>query len=155
MSGANLAPEVEAELEAAVAGLHCELVHAEWKGGTLRLFVDREGGVTLEDCERVSRGVSPLLDALQFGNGRYVLEVSSPGLDRGLYKARDFERFAGRLARVQFVNPETARKRTVVGRLGTFPGGGEGEVELVDQDTGELHRISLRNITTARLEIEL
>lgn len=155
MSGANLAPEVEAELEAAVAGLHCELVHAEWKGGTLRLFVDREGGVTLEDCERVSRGVSPLLDALQFGNGRYVLEVSSPGLDRGLYKPRDFERFAGRLARIQFVNPETARKRTVVGRLGAFSGAGEGEVELVDRDNGELHRISLRDITTARLEIEL
>jgi hypothetical protein len=53
------------------------------------------------------------------------------------------------------VNPETARKRTVIGRLGAFSAAGEGEVELVDRDNGELHRISLRNITTARLEIEL
>ena len=158
MDGARLAPELQAELEAAVAGLGCELVHAEWKGGVLRLYVDREGGVRIEDCERVSRAVSPLLDALEFGRGRYVLEVSSPGLDRGLYKPRDFERFAGRLARIQFMNPETARKRTVVGRLGGWtPGPGEvdGEVELVDRENGELHRISLRNITTARLEVEL
>jgi ribosome maturation factor RimP len=155
MNGATLDAALEAELEAAVVGLQCELVHAEWKGGILRLFVDREGGVRLEDCERVSRAVSPLLDALGFGNGRYVLEVSSPGLDRGLYKPRDFERFSGRLARIQFVNPETARKRTVVGRLGAVSPGGDGEVELVDRDNGELHRISLRNITTARLEVEL
>jgi len=155
MNGARLDSELEAELEAAVSGLQCELVHAEWKGGILRLFVDREGGVTLEDCERVARAVSPLLDALEFGKGRYTLEVSSPGLDRGLYKPRDFERFTGRLARIQFVNPETARKRTVIGRLGAFSAAGEGEVELVDRDNGELHRISLRNITTARLEIEL
>ena len=155
MSGARLDSALEAELEATVAGLGCELVHAEWKGGTLRLYVDREGGVKLEDCERVSRAVSPLLDALEFGAGRYVLEVSSPGLDRGLYKPRDYERFAGRLARIQFVNAETGRKRTVVGQLGAFDPAGEGAVELTDRDNGELHRISLRQITTARLEIEL
>src|SRR5688572_23221268 len=111
MSGPRLDSALEAELEATVASLGCELVHAEWKGGMLRLYVDREGGVHLEDCERVSRAVSPLLDALGFGAGRYLLEVSSPGLDRGLYRPRDYERFAGKLARVQFVNPDTGRKR--------------------------------------------
>ncbi len=155
MSGPRLDSALEAELEAAVAGLGCELVHAEWKGGTLRLYVDREGGVNLEDCERVARAVSPLLDALGVGAGRYVLEVSSPGLDRGLYRPRDYERFAGKLARVQFVDPDSGRKRTVVGRLGAFDPVGDGAVELTDQENGELHRISLRQITTARLEIEL
>ena len=155
MSGTRLDSALEGELEAAVADLGCELVHAEWKGGTLRLYVDREGGVRLEDCERVSRAVSPLLDALGFGSGRYVLEVSSPGLDRGLYKPKDFERFAGKLARIQFVHPETGRKRTVVGRLGAFDAAGGGPVELTDRDNGELHRISLEDMTTARLEVEL
>ena len=73
--------------------------------------------MTLADCEHVSRQVSALLDVLDFGTGRYVLEVSSPGLDRQLYKPRDYDRFAGRLARVTFQDPETGKKKTVVARL--------------------------------------
>src|SRR4051795_4542952 len=79
---AEITPEIEAVAQAA----GCELVHAELKGGVLRLFVDKPEGVTLADCEHVSRQVSALLDVLDFGPGRYVLEVSSPGLDRQLFK---------------------------------------------------------------------
>jgi ribosome maturation factor RimP len=154
---AELTPEIEQV--ASAAGL--ELVHAELKGGVLRIFVDRpEGGVTIADCELVSRPVSALLDVLDFGSGRYVLEVSSPGLDRQLYQPRDYDRFAGRLARVTFQDPETGRKKTVVARLqGLRRAGGaaeeEARVALADDKSGAPLEVPLRNVTMARLEIEL
>ena len=153
----ELTPEIEQV--AAAAGL--ELVHAELKGGVLRIFVDRpEGGVTIADCELVSRQVSALLDVLDFGSSRYVLEVSSPGLDRQLYKPRDYDRFAGRLARVTFQDPETGKKKTVVARLqGLRRTGGaadeEAQVALADDKSGAPLEVPLKNVTMARLEIEL
>src|SRR5436305_12899905 len=93
---AEITPEIEAVAQAA----GCELVHAELKGGVLRLFVEKPEGVTLADCEQVSRQVSALLDVLDFGPGRYGPEVSSPGRGRQLYKPRAYQRFAGALAPV-------------------------------------------------------
>jgi ribosome maturation factor RimP len=153
---AEITPEIEAVAQAA----GCELVHAELKGGVLRLFVDKPEGVTLADCEHVSRQVSALLDVLDFGPGRYVLEVSSPGLDRQLYKPRDYERFTGRLARVTYEDPETGKKRTDVARLqGLHRAAGEPEekarVLLEDGSTGEVRELPLSNVKLARLEIEL
>ncbi len=155
MTGKALDPSLEAELAAVAERLGCELVHAEFKGGVLRLYVDREAGVGLEDCALMSRQVSPLLDAADFGAGRYVLEVSSPGLDRQLYGPRDYERFVGRLARVSFRDSASARKRTLIGRLRAFRPEGGGEVEIEASDTGERHRVALNSIQTARLEVEL
>ena len=148
----ELAPEIEQ-----IAGMAgCELVNAELKGGVLRVFIDKPEGVTLADCEHVSRQISALLDVLDFGSGRYLLEVSSPGLDRQLYKPADYERFAGRLARVTFEDPETGKKKTVVARLkGLRQGGAEVELELEDDKAGEPWRLPLKNVKTARLEIEL
>src|SRR5437764_15262563 len=109
--------EIIPELEAVAAASGCELLAAELKGGVMRLILDRpEGGVTLADCEHVSRQASALLDVLDFGAGRYVLEVSSPGLDRQLYRPQDYDRFAGRLARVTYTDPETGKKKTEVAR---------------------------------------
>ena len=120
------------------------------------MFIDKPEGVTLADCEHVSRQVSALLDVLDFGTGRYVLEVSSPGLDRQLYKPADYERFAGRLARVTFEDPQTGRKKTLVARLkGLRQEGAEVELELEDDKIGEPLRLPLKNVKTARLEIEL
>jgi ribosome maturation factor RimP len=150
----ELAPEIESI--AAAAG--CELVHAELKGGVLRVFIDKPEGVTLADCEQVSRQVSALLDVLDFGTARYVLEVSSPGLDRQLYKPADYDRFAGRLARVTFEDPATARKKTVVARLKGLrwpEGAAEAEVVLEDGAAGEPWAVPLKNVKTARLEVEL
>jgi len=149
----ELAPEIEQI--AGAAG--CELVHAELKGGLLRVFIDKPEGVTLADCEHVSRQLSALLDVLDFGTGRYVLEVSSPGLDRQLYKPADYDRFAGRLARVTFEDPATGRKKTVVARLhGVRQGaGGDAEVVLEDGAAGEAWGVPLKNVKTARLEVEL
>ena len=155
MSGKILDPSVESEIAAVAAGVGCELAHAEWKGGVLRVFLDREEGVGLEHCEAVARQLSPLLDALEFGSGRYTLEVSSPGLDRQLHRPRDYERFAGRLARVQFRALDTGRKRTVVGRLGAPGPAGAAEVRVEDRETGELHVIPMASIIMARLEVEL
>jgi ribosome maturation factor RimP len=150
---AELTPEIEQV--AAAAG--CELVHAELKGGLLRIFIDKPEGVTLADCQQVSKQVSALLDVLDFGTGRYVLEVSSPGLDRQLYKPSDYERFAGRLARVTFEDPETGKKKTVVARLRGLQGSGEDARVLLQEDgkDGEPWGLPLKNVMTTRLEIEL
>jgi ribosome maturation factor RimP len=148
--------ELEAEFAAIAAGAGCELVHAEWKGGVLRLFIDRPEGVTHAHCERVSKQVSALLDVVDFGAGRYLLEVSSPGLDRQLYRAGDYRRFTGRLVRVTYV-PGGGAKRTVVGRLAELRAGGEdgGEVAVIESASEGRLDVPLAAIATARLEIEL
>jgi ribosome maturation factor RimP len=187
-----LAPEIEAELAEIAAAAGCELANAEWKGGVLRLVLDRPAaatapadahaepaapadttdvtaGVTLGDCEHVAKQASALLDVLDFGNGRYLLEVSSPGLDRQLYRPSDYQRFLGRLARVTFEAPAAdtgvSRRRTVVARLAEFhaqpapgiPGskGALGMVTLIDDRTGERLELKLEDVRQARLEIEL
>lgn len=136
----------------------------------MRLILDKPEGVTLADCEHVSKQASALLDVLDFGAGRYVLEVSSPGLDRQLYRPQDYERFAGRLARVTMDDPETGKKKTVVARLAglrrplaadtadTVDDAADddaAEVLLQDDRSGEQQAIPLKNVKLARLEIEL
>jgi len=151
--------ELEAEFADVAASVGCELLHAELHGNTLRVFLDRfEGGVTLADCESVSKQLSALLDVQDFGDRRYLLEVSSPGLDRQLYGPRDYERFRGHAVRVRFRTSEGS-KRTVVGRLEEYRAGGEGEgggeIIVTDAERGERHGIPLRDVEVARLEIEL
>jgi ribosome maturation factor RimP len=153
-----LDPKLRQEFEQIAAAAGCELVHAEIKGGTLRLILDKDGGVNLSDCEYVSKQVSAFLDVVDFGKSRYVLEVSSPGLDRQLYQPRDYERFAGRLARVTL--EEGGTRKTVVARLQELrrPDGRpeeEGEVVLLDEKSGESWAVPLKNIRLARLEVEL
>jgi ribosome maturation factor RimP len=153
--------ELQPELESIADSAGCELVHAEIRGGTLRLVLDKpEGGISLADCEHVSKLASAWLDVVDFGKSRYVLEVSSPGLDRPLYRARDYTRFLGSLVRVTVEDPETRRKLTVVGRLQAFelPEGapeGDARVVVVEEPKGERHEMSYRDIRQARLEIEL
>lgn len=98
-----------------------EFVHLEI-GGTkrnqvVRIFADKEGGITIEDCSNVSRSVEAAMDADDFMPGAYVLEVSSPGLDRELYSIADFEKFAGKLAKVKmaagFDGPKALNGRIV------------------------------------------
>ncbi|HEX5759410.1 MAG TPA: ribosome maturation factor RimP [Thermoanaerobaculia bacterium] len=149
-----LAPELVAEFEQIAAGTGCQLEHAEYKGGVLRLVLDRpEGGVNLADCEQVSKQVSALLDVVDFGKNRYTLEVTSPGLDRPLYRPRDYARFTGRLARVTYRVPESGAKRTVVGRLEAFHP--EREEVVLAAPGGERLLLHLHDIQMARLEVEL
>lgn len=197
----TLAVEIEAEIAEIAAACGCELIHAEWKGGVLRLVLDRPpapadiaavpaaaespapppsvpgvpperpplvpevAGVSLADCEQVAKQTSALLDVLDFGNGRFLLEVSSPGLDRQLYRPSDYQRFLGRLARVTYqqaaspADPGIPRRRTVVARLAELRppagGSGAGEVTLVDDRTGERFTVKLEDVRMARLEVEL
>jgi ribosome maturation factor RimP len=151
--------ELRPELEQIAAASGCELVHVELKGGVLRLILDKPEGVNLADCELVSKQASAYLDVADFGKNRYVLEVSSPGLDRQLYKTADVERFLGRLARVSFSEPQSGTKKTVVGRLQELQRGegpeDEARVVLADDDSGERTEVRWKDVRTARLEIEL
>lgn len=161
----RIGPELYDELESIADAGGCELVHAEFRGGTLRLTIDRpetpggeRQGVTLADCEHVSKQVSAFLDVLDFGRDRYVLEVSSPGLDRQLYRPKDYQRFVGSQVRVTFLEPDGGKKRTVVGRLEEMrpagPAGAEGEITVATEG-GEKLDLPLPSIQVARLEIEL
>jgi ribosome maturation factor RimP len=91
------------ELESLIRGLGLELLSAEWRGtpgrGELQLTIDREGGVTVGDCETVSRNAGVLLDLKNPFPGKYTLKVLSPGIDRELKGPGDFKRFTGKAVR--------------------------------------------------------
>jgi ribosome maturation factor RimP len=153
--GKGVRPELAAEIDSIADASGCELVHVGLKANVLQIFIDREEGVSLADCEQVSKHVSAYLDVVDFGPSRYVLEVSSPGLDRQLYGPRDYARFTGSLARVTYTTPE-GKKRTVVGRLQAFAAEpAPGLVTLVEEPAGVELPLPLADIQRARLEIEL
>lgn len=93
------AEEILLTVEALLASSEFEVVDVECIGGrrgtTVRVYVDKDGGVSLEDCARLSRAVGDRLDAGELVPGHYVLEVSSPGVDRPLRRPADFARFVG------------------------------------------------------------
>jgi ribosome maturation factor RimP len=131
-----------------------ELVHAEVAGPDnkpiVRIFIDKPAGVTHKDCSEVSLYVGTILDVEDFIHSSYTLEVSSPGLERGLYKPADYERFAGRLAKVRTRTP-TNGQRNFRGRLLGIDGG---EVLIEDRTSGRV-RLSLNSIAKASLELEI
>ncbi len=92
------------------------------KSRMLRVYIDKPEGVTHEDCEHVSREVSTILDIEDPIKGSYVLEVSSPGLDRKLRNAADYQRFQGSLVRLQTLEPING-SRNFEGRLRSFDDG--------------------------------
>jgi ribosome maturation factor RimP len=156
MSNPQLDAGLGAELAAIAESIGCELLAIERQGGILRVFLDREdGGVTLEHCQTVSRELSALLDAHDFGSGRYILEVSSPGLDRKLYKPADYRRFQGHLAKITFFEGPERKKKTIVGRLGELREDGGERISVEPQPKGEPFDIPLDDISVARLEVEL
>ncbi len=128
-----------------VAGLGFELV--DWdkpaRGGVLRLFIDKPGGINVDDCVAVSRQVSRVLEVEDVDYDR--LEVSSPGLDRTLKHARDFARFAGERAKLKLRTPLDGQ-RNFVGTLGSV----EGDAVMLAVD-GRTVRLDLANVESARL----
>jgi ribosome maturation factor RimP len=115
-----LRDRLTALLEPVVAELGLQLWELEFapqaRGGLLRLYIDSDAGITVEDCERVSRAVSDVLDSDDPIPGEYTLEVSSPGWDRVLRTAAHFARFMGERARVELKTAMAGRKR-FTGRL--------------------------------------
>ena len=136
-------------LEPTVERLGYELVDLEarlgGKGGLVRVFIDKPGGIDLDDCETVSRAVSALLDVEDPVPGNYNLEVSSPGLDRKLTKVEHFQRFEGEIVKVQMRFPIEGRRRF----RGTLVSSDDENI-VVDVD-GESHSLPLKTIDTARL----
>ena len=149
MSRTTIQQDLHRELSALAEDVGCELLEAEFRGGTLRLVLDHPEGVTLSHCETVSRQASALLDVSDFGPGRYTLEVSSPGIDRKLYGRRDYERFQGERVRVTWRSPESG-KRTIVGGLESFRA--EEGALLVSGEDGTRHEIRINELVEARLE---
>jgi ribosome maturation factor RimP len=149
-----LSPTIESELRRIATSEGCELLEVEYHGGLLRFILDHPDGVTLERCESFSKQASAVLDLEDFGSSSYVLEVSSPGLDRKLYGPRDYERFLGKLVRVTFRVPETGRRQTVVGVLESFSHDAE-RIGVVDRESGERVEMPLAAVAMARLEIDL
>ena len=113
----------------------------------LRIVIDQEKGISLDDCEKVSRTVSALLDVDDPFSSRYVLEISSPGIDRPLIKALDYVRFAGFDAKVETLVPLKGRRRFKGKILGLTDD--EKSVRL-DAEEGEVS-IELENISKAKL----
>lgn len=132
-----------------------ELVDAEYKrepgGAVLRLYIDREGGVSLDDCQAASRALEPVFEAEidSLMPGPYNLEVSSPGLFRPLKRARDFSRAVGRRIKVRTFKPVDDRK-VFVGLLDRVA-----EDHFFVKDGEALVQIELANVAKANLEPEL
>jgi ribosome maturation factor RimP len=129
-----------------------ELVDLEYRREgrrwVLRLFIDKEGGVTVEDCATVSRELGDILDAKDAVPEAYVLEVSSPGLNRRVRKREDFSRFAGRKVEVRLTAPQQGRRKIVGHILGV-----EGEAVVVAAPEAT-YSIALEDIARAILVYE-
>jgi ribosome maturation factor RimP len=140
-------------LQPAVNMLGYELVGIEYfpSGNryTLRLYIDEEGGITVEDCECVSRQVSSLLDVENPIKGQYTLEVSSPGLDRPLFKAEHFVRFSGNRVKLRTITPLNGRRNF----QGVLRGMQDGQVIL--EIDGEQVLLPLEDIEKARIVPEI
>jgi ribosome maturation factor RimP len=131
-----------------------ELVHTEVAGPDnkpiVRICMDKPIGVSHQDCSEVSLHVGTVLDVEDFIHASYTLEVSSPGLERGLYKRQDYERFAGSLARLRTRIPINGQ-RNFRGRL---LGINAEEVLFEDRTTGRV-KVPLDSIAKANLELDV
>lgn len=140
-------------LEPLLAGKKLELFDIEFKGqgknGVLRVFIDKEGGVTIDDCALVSRELGTLLDIHDMIPGSYTLEVSSPGLTRALRKPEDFLRFRGKKVKIK-TTKDFEKRKIFIGRLIEFSGG----LVTVETESGSF-TIPYVDIEKANLELDL
>jgi ribosome maturation factor RimP len=129
-----------------------ELVEVEYRregrGWVLRLYIDKEGGVTVDDCGRMSQEVGRSLDVEDFILTPYTLEVSSPGLTRPLRKEQDFLRYARRLIKVKTLGPIGNRRQF----RGKLLGISENRIQI--EVDGETLQIPIADIAKANLEID-
>jgi ribosome maturation factor RimP len=137
-------------LEPGIRSLGYELVGVEYQsggkgGGLLRVYIDSADGISADDCQKVSYQVSGVLDVEDPIPGHYTLEISSPGLDRLLFRPEDFERFAGQQVKLRTASPVNGR-RNFKGRL---VGMRDGQV-VIEQDDGEVS-LAHEQVDQARL----
>jgi len=144
---------IRATVGPVVAGLGYELVGVEYGGspgnGLLRVYIDREQGVTVDDCARVSEALSAALDVEDPIREAYTLEVSSPGINRPLFERADFERFAGSRVFVR-LEGELEGRRRFKGLLQRVEGD-----EIVVEVDGRDWRLPLVRVEEAHLIVEI
>jgi ribosome maturation factor RimP len=132
----------------------------EGPGMVLRVLIDRPGpgataeeSVSVDDCARVSRDLSAVLDVEDVVPAAYTLEVSSPGLDRPLRRAEDYRRFAGRRAKL-VMSEQVDGQMFFKGRLDGVEDGGGGTAVVIVTDDSRRHLVPIGRITRANLEVE-
>ena len=140
--------------EAATLAKGVQLVHVELAGSrkslTVTVYIDKEGGVSVEDCAEVSREIEAVMDADDLISSAYVLEVSSPGLERGLYSMADFEKFTGRFVKVKFIEPVNERKNV----KGVISSAENGEIVIAAKGLDDFH-FKYENVAKAHLQVDL
>jgi ribosome maturation factor RimP len=146
----SISERVERIAASVAGGVGIELVHCQIVGSkrnpVVRLVIEKPGGVTLDDCAQVSREVEAILDRDDFIPTAYVLEVSSPGIERELYSLADFEKFVGKDARIK-------TDRSIGGQRnfsGAIVGVANGEIEFEDRTTG---RVSIPFVSVAKANL--
>lgn len=148
----KLLQEVREVVEPILQSQGFELVDLEYqresRGWILRIYMDREGGVTLDDCSGMSHEVGAVLEVKDVIPTSYVLEVSSPGLTRPLKKPEDFNKFLNRLVKIKLYKPLDGRRNFKGTLLGL-----EGETVRVEVE-GQVFDIPLPSIAKANLEID-
>ena len=154
MGSSSVVDRVQSIAERVAIDHGLELVHAEVAGPDnkpiVRIFIDKSNGVTHQDCSEVSLHIGTILDVEDFIHASYTLEVSSPGIERGLYKRQDYERFAGSSAKVKTRKPINGQ-RNFRGRLL----GIDGEEVIFDDRTSGQVQIPFDLIAKANLEIDV
>jgi len=154
MGQESIAERVQQLAEQVAIDHGVELVHAEVAGPEnkpiVRVFIDKPHGVTHEDCSDVSVHLGTILDVEDFIHAAYTLEVSSPGLERGLYKRSDFERFVGSQAKMKTRQPVDGQRNFRGTLLGV-----DGDYVLFDDRTNGQVRVPLDWIKKANLEVDV
>ena len=136
--------EVESIVEELIAGSPLELVAVDYvreRDWYLRVFIDKEGGIEIDDCQELSGRLEEILDAEDLIKTSYILEVSSPGLDRELKKPKDFQREQGKLVDVSLFAPLDGEK-VITGQLKSY----DGENVTVDERVIPMDKVAKVNL---------
>ena len=146
--------KTEALLQPLMEENNFELVDVEYvkEGGNyyLRAYIDKEGGITINDCELISRALSDILDEKDFIPDAYILEVSSPGLGRQLKKDKDFKRSLGEEVEIKLYKP-IEKKKELIGLLEDFDAD---NLYVTLEDSEEPLAVSRKNIAMVRLTFD-
>jgi ribosome maturation factor RimP len=154
MQGVNVITAVENLAKPVVESEKMELIDVEYKkegkAWYLRIFIDKEGGVTLDDCQNISSQVERLLDVEDIIPHSYSLEVSSAGIERPLKKLADYNRFKGKQVKIYLYSP-VSHKRGIVGKIIDVV---NEVIAIEEKDSGELININFKDISKAHLKYE-
>jgi ribosome maturation factor RimP len=144
--------EVYKTIEPILQSQGLELIDVEYKreaqGWVLRIYLDREGGITVEDCAEASRELGAILEVRDLIPNRYVLEVSSPGLTRSLKKPGDFNKYQNRSVKIKLFLPLEGRRNFKGKLLGLK------EDKVCVESERRIYEIPMQNIAKANLELD-